>query len=102
MHIKAQAPSAGNSATIVALALTVMVGMVVALGVWYSRRRPAITPSSAPLGASDVLVAQLASLDARFEKLAGASAEDRSRHARARAALKEKIAESLARESTPA
>lgn len=100
MRIRAQAPSAGNAATILALAITLTIGMTVALAAWYLRRRS--TPVGPAVSATDVLIAELASLDARFAKATDASADDRTRHERQRAELKTRIAQTLARESPPA
>jgi hypothetical protein len=100
MRIKAQAPSEGNTAAILALAIVLTVGMSGALAVWYSRRR--VVASGPGLSSSDVLVARLASLDAKFEKQPPSNAEERAKHERARADLKARIAETLARESSPA
>lgn len=99
--IKAQAPASGSTATILALAITLSVGMGVAFAVWYSQRR-AVSSLAPALTTSDVMVAELASLDARFAKLKSVSAEERARHERQRAELKARITQTLARESPPA
>jgi hypothetical protein len=102
MRIKAQAPSAGRFANILALALVIALGMSLAFAVWYARHKSASSPASPTLSASDVLVAELASLDTRFAKLASPDADERARHELQRAELKARIASVLARESPPA
>ncbi|MEK7401372.1 MAG: hypothetical protein AABZ80_03320 [Gemmatimonadota bacterium] len=100
LRIKAQTPSEGGSATILALAGTLTLAMMAGLAVWYSRRRVLWpVPLTPGVSASDVLVAELASLDARFARSGNPGAEERSHHERTRAELKARIAESLARES---
>lgn len=86
----------GTALTILLVAFTAL--MTGSLVFWYARRRPA--PAAArPVGAtSEALIAELAALDARFEREPSADATVRERYETARASLKARIASALARE----
>ncbi len=78
------------------LAAVMALAMAGALVHWARgrRRRPFDVPAPSAL-----LIGELAALDVRFERDAGASAEARANYERSRAELKERIANALAAES---
>jgi hypothetical protein len=98
--VRVRAPAAVGTESQTALkVLAVVVALILggALLLWRARNRPVPV---APLSSGDQLVAELAALDARFEKDASADAAARDRYHQARTALKQKIASALAGEST--
>ena len=92
---------------VAALATTCGVAMLVALVLAFGRRRVATT--GAPTAAvprvvpeSQQLIGAIASLDARFEQKAAATAEERATYEADRAALKRRLVVALADERGPA
>jgi hypothetical protein len=102
MTIKAQPPSSGNSTALLIVVVTLAVAASVAFAVWYSRRPARPSSTGVRASQSDMLLAELASLDARYAKNAGASAAEREQYERQRADLKERVARALAGKSSPA
>jgi len=105
IRVKAPPAIARNQTAMAVLSVAMAVSMLVAFGLWYARRhRLRVTPSvNAARPQSDVerLVAELATLDARFER-APEQGDGRARYERDRAALKDRIARALADEKAPA
>lgn len=99
LRVSAPAPSGGgqNQTAMRVLAVVMALAMGAALVAWSSRRRQqrrfAPPPLAQPLAPSAVMIAELAALDAHFERNPDADYE------RSRAALKERIASALAAES---
>ena len=88
-----------NRAAMRVLAVVVALAMLGAFAVWYVRRRAFRIPSGVRHPASDVerMIAELAALDARFEKQADGHAEYEQQRAR----LKAQIARALAEAPSP-
>jgi hypothetical protein len=107
IRVKAPPPIARNQNAMRVLAVVLAVGMLAALGIWYTRRHQLRAtpppPANAQRPTSDVdrLVAELASLDARFER-EPPSGDARARYERERAELKDRVAHALAGANTPA
>jgi hypothetical protein len=114
--MRVRAPAGAVSQSQAALkVMAVVMAFLLASGmiVWLARRRalPESALSTAPMAPmapavpvppaspSDLLVAELAALDARFERQDSPNAAARSHHEQARAALKQNIVSALARES---
>jgi hypothetical protein len=105
VEIGAPEPIEQNRGSMRVVLLVVGMTMVGAMVTWLGVRRGRFEPGrrrSLAVGraASDanVLIAELATLDARFDRETNASADARARHERERAELKEKIARALAAE----
>lgn len=100
------APPGRNTRVLVAVAVTVASLMLLALLMWWSRRRvalpsgqetPAPTPVAPPPAASvDAMIAELAALDARHERAAGADVAADAAYRERRAELKARIERALA------
>ena len=107
VRVTLPAPVSRNSSALRILGVAVAVVMMSALVIWMLRRRRSTTgrASAAPLPAVpsvELLIAELATLDARFERQRDPSAETRAAYERDRASLKARIAGALAAENTPA
>ena len=94
LRVVAPAPVARNASAMKVLAVVMALAMLGAVGLWFARRRMT-TPLPAVLGASetDRLIAELASLDAVFER--GGYEKSRETYERERAELKARIARAL-------
>jgi hypothetical protein len=84
-----------------------LAAMIVALGAWIVRRRgnaatARIAAVQVPRVDSDVLVAEIAALDVRFERIASPTAEERAAYEQRRAALTSRLSRALAEEKQPA
>jgi hypothetical protein len=107
MRVRAPAAVAESQAVLKVMAMVMALMLAAGLLIWAARRRllpqPPLSmePMSppAPVLPSDLLVAELAAFDARFEKDGAANAASRPGHGQARAALKQRIVSALARES---
>lgn len=111
MRVTAPPPIERDLAALRVLALATALAMILAIGIWAVRRR---RPGSVSHGASqrvngqptvstvDLLIAELATLDDRFEQEAAALPDTRSTYERERARLKERIARALAAENPAA
>ena len=99
------APVSRDTSALRVLGIAVAVIMVGALAAWVLRRRRAspAAPSALAPEAMHVerMIAELATLDARFERAANPSVEARASYERERAALKARIAAALAAENPP-
>jgi hypothetical protein len=104
LRISAPAPVSDTSGATTTLAVVVALVMLGALGAWYARRRatpPAAAGAAAPAPTeAERLIAELATLDARFEK-DPAKEQRRAEYERARGDLKTRIARALAAENSP-
>lgn len=109
MLVTAPPPVVQGLAAIKVLGVVTTLIMIVALGVWVIRRRqtgpmsdvPSPPPASRVPAAVDLLIAELATLDARFE-MAPANDADRAAYERQRAELKGRITRALAAENPAA
>lgn len=103
IRVSAPEPAAKNPAAMRVLAVVLALGMLGAFGVWWLRMRNR-QPTSVmrPLSESERLIAELAALDASFERQPSANGEARSDYERERARLKERIAAALDTEATRA
>ncbi len=102
MQIKAPTPSTGNRTVILIIAVMLAVGLSLAFAVWFSRRSRNPVGTAAGASRADVLLAELASLDARIARTPEATGEERAAFDRQRAELKAQVAQMLAAESSPA
>jgi len=87
------------------LAIVMALAMAGAFAFWAARTRAAraqTAQTAPPKTVVDVLITELASLDMRFERETAPTAETRANYERERARLKERIADALAGEKTPA
>lgn len=91
MKVNAPPPIEQDRSAIRVLGIVTALAMLAAIGVWAARRRRTPTVQRATLGASDALIAELARLDARFEK-EHATAEAQAAYEQQRAELKARIA----------
>lgn len=97
VRVSVPAASEGSATASIVLALAMAAAMGGAL-VWRSRRRAASTAAPIPaMSPAERLVAELAALDARFER-SGGDAADRREYERARADLKSRVSAALADE----
>jgi hypothetical protein len=99
------APVSRNNSALQVLGVTVALVMIGALAAWMVRRRrasPAVAGGAAvpPAAHAERLIAELATLDARFEREQSPSPETRARYERDRATLKARIAAALAEENS--
>jgi hypothetical protein len=100
MRITAPPPVEQNRGAIAIVGVTAAAAMLGALGFWAHRRRKVrMSHVLYPISAVEPLLAQLATLDTRFERNSGT---DRDAYARQRAELKERIARALAAENQSA
>jgi hypothetical protein len=107
VRVTLPAPVSRDNSALGILAVAVAAVMIGALAACMIRRRrvlPAVRATAAAPAAATVerLVAELATLDARFEREGNPTAEARASYARDRAALKERISAALAADNTPA
>ena len=103
MRINAPPPVEQNRNAIVIVGLAATMVMLVALGLWTKRR--AVAPMShvlSPMSAVEPLIAELATLDARFERNSATDQSLRDAYARERTELKDRIARALAAENPSA
>jgi hypothetical protein len=108
MRVSAPAPVAPKQSTLRVLTVVMAIAMLGAFGFWLIKRRPLLTsPHPALLGTrplpareSDRLIAELATLDAAFERSPPSAGETRLAYEQERAQLKERIARALATEKT--
>jgi len=94
VRIDAPAPVERNRSAMKILAGIVAGLMLVAAALWLARRGRS-APGGVRVSTRDALIAELASLDSRFEKSSG-DASARADYERERAALKERLARELA------
>jgi hypothetical protein len=99
IRVSAPPPVGQHRGALRVLALVLALTMLSATVVWYSRRHPSPVARRQSSDA-ERLIAELAALDARFEK--DASGLDRDEYARQRAELKDRIERALAAEKAPA
>jgi hypothetical protein len=105
VRLTVPAPVSRNRSALRALGIAVAVVMLAALGAWMARRRRSTAGARpAPVQRADAaqvegLVAQLATLDARFERETNPSPEARAAYVRERADLKARLAAALAEEN---
>lgn len=102
VRVSAPPPIEQNRTAMLVLAVVTALAMLAALGLWFARRRAPSAEGRGPRAESEVLIAELATLDARFERDATKSAETRAAYERERGALKDGIARALAAENAPA
>lgn len=104
VRFAAPPPVAQNQAAMRVLAVVVALAMVGALAAWFVRGRTlASTPHPAPAPSTqEHLIAELAALDARFEREKPTSPDARAAYERDRAQLKDRVARALAEEKKPA
>lgn len=107
VRVTLPAPVSRNSSALRILGVAVAVVMMGALATWMLRwrRSSAGRTSAAPaprVPSVELLIAELATLDARFERQRNPSADTRAAYERDRASLKARIAGALAAENTPA
>jgi hypothetical protein len=104
IRVKAPPAIARNQTTMRVLSVAMALSMLAAFGIWYTRRHQLrVTPplnALRPLSEVERLVAELATLDARFER-EPENSDGRARYERDRAALKDRIARALAEEKAP-
>ena len=103
MRITAPPPVEQNRNAIVVVGIAATMVMLVALGLW--TKRSAAAPMSyvlSPMSAVEPLIAELATLDARFERNSAVDQSLRDAYARERAELKDRIARALAAENRSA
>jgi hypothetical protein len=105
VRITLPAPVSRNNAALWILGAAVAIVMIAALVVWMLRRRRPMPARAiaAGSGAAELerLIAELATLDARFEREGSPDAEARASYQRHRAELKARIASALAAEKAP-
>jgi hypothetical protein len=104
MRIEAPPPVGQNQAPMRVLVIVLSAAMLGAIAVWAMRRKPMLasgTPPRAATSDADRLIAELASLDLRFERDHAQSAESRAAYEQRRAELKTRIARALAEEKSP-
>jgi hypothetical protein len=95
-RVSAPAPVARNESAMRVLAIVLALGMLGAFVVWVLRERDRQPANAArPVSEADRLIAQLASLDASFERHATVGAEVRHMYEQERAQLKARIARAL-------
>jgi hypothetical protein len=99
IRVSAPAPAAQNPAAMRVLAIVLALGMLGAFTVWWLRRRSRAAPAVRPASESERLIAELAALDASFER-APSGGEKRGAYEQQRVRLKERIAAALAAENT--
>jgi hypothetical protein len=99
MRVKAPPPVEQNKATVSILGVGTAVAMLVGLAVWASgkRSRSPVDDVRFPTSAANVLIAELATLDSRFNE-ATATAEQRAQYEQRRSRLKAELAKTLAAE----
>lgn len=110
VRIDVPAPVVRNRGAIVIVGVASTSVMLLALALWAKRRRGRpmfdarypVSDTGRPMSAVEPLFAQLATLDARFERNTVADEAVRDAYTRERAALKERIARALAAENRPA
>lgn len=104
IRVSAPPPVERNRSAMRVLAVVMALAMLGALFAWLYRRRNGTLRSKVQGHSStvDLLIAELATLDARFEKDTSPDAENRAAYERQRVALKDRIARELAAEKTPA
>lgn len=100
VRIDAPAPAPRSQPAMRVLAVVMALLMLGAMGFWYGRRRRASPAARTP--PSEDLIAELAALDARFERTPSPSVEARGEYERERAALKARIEHTLAEENQQA
>jgi hypothetical protein len=104
LRIDLPAPAGQNRRAMLVLAIVIALAMISGLVAWVARKRRVGQPYVVRLTSSrtDSLIAELATLDARFEREPPAGPEARAEYERARAALKERIGRALAEEKQSA
>lgn len=106
VRVTLPAPVSRNNSALQILGVTVALVMIAALAVWIARRRRSLPASRAATVApmalhAERLIAELATLDARFEREQNPTSQARQSYERDRASLKARIAAALAEENTP-
>jgi hypothetical protein len=106
VRVTLPAPVSRNNAALQILGVVVALLMIAALATWIVRRRGApLAPDASTAAPAAVhverLIAELATLDARFEREPNPTAETRASYERDRAGLKARIADALAEDKTP-
>jgi hypothetical protein len=103
MRINAPAPAGRHRSAMRVLAVVMAIAMVGAFGLWFAGRHRFSTRAPIRVATDrDRLVAELASLDARFEREPADTEEMRVAYEHQRAQLKDRIARTLAGENRPA
>jgi hypothetical protein len=106
MRVTAPPPIEQNQSMVRLLVAGTAIALILGFGIWFIARRPRLKPTASHLQPpasslqSNLLIAELATLDAKFEA-AQPSAEQRTAHEQQRAHLKERIARALADEQAP-
>lgn len=100
IRLDAPPPVAQNRSAMHVLAVVVALALLGGMAAWFARRHGRYAhrtphPTPAP-GTLDLLIAELATLDARFERNQNASADARASYEREREELKDRIARELA------
>jgi hypothetical protein len=106
VRVTLPAPVSRNNVALQILGVVVALLMIAALATWIVRRRGApLAPDASTAAPAAVhverLIAELATLDARFEREPNPTAETRASYERDRAGLKARIADALAEDKTP-
>jgi hypothetical protein len=104
VRIEIPSPVGQNPWPMRVLAVAVALAMAAALFIWFTklRRRQVMISRPTPVaGALDILIHDLAALDANFERERDVSADRRDAYQRERAELKDRIARVLAAEKEP-
>jgi hypothetical protein len=101
MRVSAPPPVERDLKALRVLALATALAMLIALGIWMARRKKTspISHFPFPISTVDVLLAELSTLDARFEG-APASSAGRAAYEQQRTVLKDRIARALAAENS--
>lgn len=104
VRVTLPAPVSRDKTALWIVGAAVAVVMIGALSLWLFRRRrtrSARGPAAPGPSSVELLLAELATLDARFERETNPAADARASYERDRAALKARIAEALAAENAP-
>lgn len=102
IRIDLPAPAGQNRRALLVLGIVIALAMISGLLVWVTRggEKPYVVRRTS--SRTDSLIAELATLDARFERDRPASSEARADYERERSALKERIGRALAEEKQSA
>ena len=99
LRISAPPPVEQSKTTVRILAVATGAAMLVAIALWAGQRhRRPLSGGRSPVSAIDLQIAEIATLDARFDP-ATATADERARYEQRRAQLKSQLASALAAET---